>query len=104
MAIKTVDEILNVIKARTEGQTDDETLQMVEDISDTLTDLNTRSQSANEWEQKYNDNDKAWRQKYKDRFLSASNGDNNPSPIDPIEPNEPDDKAKNYDDLFSHKK
>ena len=50
----------------------DDALALLEDVSDTLdtanTDLSAKLQEAQD---KYNDLDKAWRQKYRDRFLQS---------------------------------
>lgn len=80
MAVRTKEEILSVIKDRFKDDTDDSTLAFIEDVSDTINDLDTKAQSENEWQQKYNDNDKMWREKYRDRFFSA--------PIDEKKPEE----------------
>ena len=80
MAIKTLEELTNVIKSRfSENPTDDD-ISLLEDLTDTYNsfsatnneDLSTRLKDAEtknaEWEQKYNDNDAMWRKKYIDRF------------------------------------
>lgn len=101
MAIKTVKEILDTLNARTKDSTDDETLNFIGDVSDTLKNLEKQATSSNEWEQKYKDNDAEWRQKYRDRFFSADgSNDNNPAQISEPSANEP--SAKSYDDLFAH--
>ena len=64
MAVKTSEEIMNYIKEKTKDDTSDETLQFVEDISDTLNDFETRTKDQVDWKQKYEDNDKQWREKY----------------------------------------
>ena len=80
MAIKTLEELTNVIKSRfSENPTDDD-ISLLEDLTDTYNsfsatnneELSTRLKDAEtknaEWEQKYNDNDAMWRKKYIDRF------------------------------------
>ena len=87
MSVKTREEILESIRTRVGDHTDDETISFLEDVTDTLTDLETRAKGDGEnWEQRYKDNDAEWRKKYKERFFSS-------------EPGEPK-KPKTFEDLF----
>ena len=95
MAVRTREELLETIRTRVGEQTDDETISFLEDISDTLTDFETRANGNGEnWEQKYKENDESWRKKYTERFFSDEPIVNNPIPKD--EPTEP----KTFEDLF----
>lgn len=89
MAIRTTDELLNMIRDRT-GDSDDD-LTFLEDVSDTLTSL---SESEN-WKEKYETNDAEWRTRYKERFFNKD---------DKIEDGIVEDSIvedkKTYDDLF----
>ena len=95
MAVKTKEELLDSIRARVGEQTDDETIAFLEDVADTLTDFETRTNGGDEdWEQRYKDNDAEWRKRYTERFFSAE-------PTDPPEPKEPPEtKPKTFEDLF----
>ena len=96
MAVKTREEILETIRTRVGDQTDDETISFLEDVTDTLTDLETRANGDGEnWEQRYKDNDAEWRKKYKERFFSSE-------PDDQKEPKqeEEEEKPKTFEDLF----
>lgn len=101
MAVKTSEEIMNYIKEKTKDDTSDETLQFVEDISDTLNDYETRTKDQTDWKQKYEDNDKQWREKYRDRFFS---GDDNNNDADKPEPDEENEEPKTFTDLFKFSK
>lgn len=96
MAIKTREEILTAIRERFGEDTSDAALSFVEDITDTLTDLEAKNNANNNenWKKKYEDNDAAWRKKYRDRFFSDGEDDD-----DDIEPPV---KKNNYsyDNLF----
>lgn len=95
MAVRTREEILESIRARVGEQTDDETISFLEDVTDTLTDFETRaSGNGEDWEQRYKDNDAEWRKKYTERFFS---GEPKEPPKDP--PTEPT-KPKTFEDLF----
>ena len=99
MAVKTREEILETIRTRVGDQTDDETISFLEDVTDTLTDLETRANGDCEnWEQRYKDNDEAWRKKYKERFFSSEPGE----PGEPGEPKQEGEEAKpkTFEDLF----
>lgn len=81
MAVKTREEILESVRARVGEQTDDETIAFIEDISDTLTDLETKAKGDGaDWKAKYEENDAEWRKKYTERFYSSSPEDNPPPP------------------------
>lgn len=96
MAVKTREEILESIRARVDGQTDDETIAFLEDVTDTLTDFETRANGGGEdWEQRYKDNDAEWRKKYTERFFSGEPQTLTPEPKDGESA-----KPKTFEDLF----
>ena len=81
MAIKTKDELIQSLNAVLGDNASDEALALMEDVSDTLDD--NKAKGAVDWEQKYRENDAAWRTRYRDRFMN--NVDNNDQPdVDPI--------------------
>lgn len=97
MAVKTIEEILEEIKARVGEQTDDETIAFLEDVTDTFSDLETNSKGdGTDWKAKYEENDAEWRKKYTERFYSSDPG------TDPETP-KPDDttKPKTFAELFT---
>lgn len=68
MAVKNKEELMAAIRTKIGEDSDDDTLTLVEDISDTLDSFG----DSENWKAKYEENDKAWRQKYRDRFFSAA--------------------------------
>lgn len=98
MAIKSKDELLSELKAKLGEDDSDDTLSFIEDISDTYDDMSDQLSKSGEWKTKYEQNDKEWRQKYRDRFFSK--------PIDepdiniPTEPATESKKPMTYADLF----
>lgn len=95
MAVKTREEILNSIKAKFGDQTDDETIAILEDVTDTFTDLETKAQGDGEdWKAKYEENDASWRKKYTERFYSSDPKE------EPDKDVESEDAPKTYADLF----
>lgn len=96
MAVKNKDEILEAIKTRVGDSTDDETISFLEDVSDTLTDLETRASGDGEdWKTKYEENDKSWRERYTNRFFSKE-----PEPDPKPEPEPEPEAKKTFSDLF----
>ena len=71
MAVKTKAEILESIRSRVGDSTDDETLEFLEDVTDTLSDLESRASDSTDWKGKYDELDKSWREKYRERFFSS---------------------------------
>lgn len=97
MSVKTREEILTELRTRVGEQTDDETISFLEDVTDTLSDLETKAKGdGTDWKTKYEKNDAEWRKKYTERFYSS---DPNPDP----EPPKPDDtpKPKTFAELFT---
>lgn len=101
MAVKSRDEILESIRARVGEQNDDETISFLEDVSDTLTDLETKAKGDGEdWKTKYEENDASWRKRYTERFFSSDpNTDPDPDPDPDPKPNKP----TKFEDLFTVK-
>lgn len=94
MAIKNKDEILEAIRTRIGEKTDDETISFIEDVTDTFTDLEKRANSDEDWKTKYEENDKAWRERYTERFFSKEPGTEQESELNQPEP------KKTFSDLF----
>lgn len=96
MAVKNKDEILASIQTMFGEQTDDESIAFLEDITDTLNDLETRAQGdGTDWKSKYVQNDADWRKRYTERFYS------NEPETSPETPPEDDKKPKTFADLFT---
>lgn len=99
MAIRTREEILEAVRARVGEQTDDETITFLEDVSDTLTDLETRANGdAEDWRTRYEENDREWRRRYTERFFNAD-----PEPKPEPNPNPEPEKPSRFEDLFEVK-
>lgn len=94
--IKTKDEILTAIRGKIGEDTDDETLTLIEDITDTFNDLEEKGKGQENWKQRYEDNDKEWRQKYHDRFFAPVEDDVDPLGSDEEEPK----PITKFEDLF----
>lgn len=95
MAVKTREDILTAIKAKLGEQTDDDTIALLEDVTDTFTDLEEKAKGdGTDWKKKYEETDEAWRKKYTERFYSAEPKADEPKPSQETE------EIKNFSDLF----
>lgn len=96
MAVRTKDELLEIIKGRIGDDTSDETISFIEDITDTLSDYEEKATNSNNenWKTKYEENDKMWREKYRERFFSKE--------VEKEDEDFSEDEVKSlsYDDLF----
>ena len=99
MAVRTKDELLEIIKGRIGDDTSDETISFIEDITDTLSDYEEKATNSDteEWKTKYEENDKMWREKYRERFFSKE--------VEKEDEDFSEDEVKSlsYDDLFEEK-
>ena len=97
MAVKTREEILEKLKDRVGNQSDDETIEFLEDVTDTLSDLEEKAKGDGvAWKAKYDENDVEWRKKNTDRFFSS---EPNSDDKDFTTPNEPE-ETTTFEELF----
>lgn len=91
MAKLSKDELIEKVKKYVGDRTDDETIDIIEDITDSIA-----ASADDEWKRKYEENDKMWRDKYVSRFFDKKEED--------LEtPNEHEEEEKDYnsyEDLF----
>lgn len=91
MAKLSKDELIEKVKKYVGDRTDDETIEIIEDISDSID-----SSDADEWRQKFEENDKMWRDKYISRFLEKREDE-----LDtPTEHEEEEKEYNSFEDLF----
>lgn len=91
MAKLSKDELIEKVRKYVGDRKDDDTIEIIEDISDSID-----SSEADEWKKKYEENDKMWRDKYISRFAEKKEDE-------PDTPTEHDEKEKEYnsfEDLF----
>lgn len=78
MAILKKEQYFEAIKNRLGDDSSDEAIQFMEDMTDTYNDLENRATEDSEnWEQKYKENDAAWKKRYANRFFNGSTQYNN---------------------------
>lgn len=95
MAVKSKEELLESIKGLLADDTSDESIALLEDITDSF-DAQKSKTETEDWKKKYEENDREWRQKYRDRFFSTGSED----VPQPKEEPEPDNSPKRFEDLF----
>lgn len=93
--IKTREELITSLQSILGETPDDTGIELLENVSDTLSDYETRINENGDWKNKYEENDKNWRQKYTDRFL-------NNEPAEEAEKREQEEYniPTSFDDLF----
>lgn len=91
MAVVERDALIQRIASVLSDPESDDSLSLIEDVTDTL-----EAGSSDDWKTKYEENDAAWRKRYKERFLKK------PDKEPEIEDDETEEK-KTYDDLFTMK-
>lgn len=90
MAKLSKDELIEKVKKYVGDRTDDETIEIIEDITDSID-----TSDADEWKQKYEENDKMWRDKYVSRFFDKKEEDPETSTE-----HEEEKEYNSYEDLF----
>ena len=100
--IKSKEELIEEIRAVVGDDTSDNVIALIENVSDTMTELETSD--AEEWKQKFEENDKMWREKYISRFTEGK-AEPTAEPTEPTEPTADDEeKEKTFEDLFEEEK
>ena len=95
MSIKSREELFNDIKTKIGDSTDDETLALLDDIDDTLSDYEARISDTTDWKTRYEENDKEWRKRYTERFFNKPEDEDKPK-----DNNEDKPKKLTFEDLF----
>ena len=68
----TKDQLLANLKEVIGDNTDDKSLKLIEDVTDTYDEMEKEAKDTTDWKGKYEQNDAEWRKKYRDRFFGAS--------------------------------
>lgn len=71
MAIKSREELLKSLNTLIGDNSTDENLAILEDVTDTLKDYESKTADQTDWKTKYEQNDAEWRKKYRERFTSG---------------------------------
>lgn len=89
MARLTRDDFFNTINQLIGDDTTDERLQILDNLTDTYLEMEQNERGdGTDWQTRYEENDKAWKEKYRRRFTAGKqvNSFAEPQPKDPEEP------------------
>lgn len=101
MAVKTREEILEAIKSKIGEDTSDDSISLLEDITDTIDDYETRVADKTDWKNKYDELDATWRRKYIERFSGKSGEGIKNEQEEQIK--DDDDEPRTFDELFTER-
>ncbi len=106
--VLTKKDIMEQVKGIIGENTDDASLKFLEDLSDTMDDLDTKAKGDGEdWKAKYEENEREWRKRYQERFFNGTTDDDKkddilkPSDIKESEEEEDEDEPLHFEDLFT---
>lgn len=102
MAVKTREEILEAIKSKIGEDTSDDSISLLEDITDTIDDYETRVADKTDWKNKYDELDATWRRKYIERF-SGKSGEGIKNEQEEQIKDDDDDEPRTFDELFTER-
>ena len=99
MSVLSFEELRNSLKTFIGENNSDEALALIENTEDTITNYENMIADKTDWKQKFEENDKAWRERYKARFYSGTD----PKEKKDEASGEKSDDNKNYtfDNLFN---
>lgn len=100
MAVLSKDDYMARVKGIVGENSDDESISLLEDLTDTYNDLEKRTQKSDvDWEKKYKDLDEQWRKRFQKRFYESDGG----NPYEPEIETETEEEKITIDDLFKDK-
>ena len=91
--VRTKEELLSSIRGVLGENTDDASIAIIEDVSDTFDSMN----DGTDWKAEAQRIDQEWRQKYHDRFFNPPEKEE-----DPLDAGEPEPKKYRFEDLFEN--
>ena len=89
----------DLMKRLNEALGEDADVSIMEDVADTYDAIADHS-DADEWERRYNENEAAWRKRYRDRFEFGTPDSGAMNNTDDTEDEEEEIKVKTFDELF----
>ena len=98
MAVVSKESLIERITAIIGEDKNDDMITLVEDVTDTFDDFDNKTKDETNWKQKYEENDKNWRDKYISRFKQGVIPEESPKLEDDDKP-----VPKTFEELFSVK-
>lgn len=100
MSIRSKDEIITSIRSKLGDDTSDEAISLMEDVTDTFSDYETRVADKTDWKKKYDEMDASWRKKYMERFSGKTGDDIKEEQEEQIKD---DNEVRTFDELFKER-
>lgn len=104
MAVVSKEELVQALSALIGETPDDTGLSIIENLTDTISDYESKTVDVSEWENKYNELDSSWRKRYKERFLGSTDAEHETTGGEAKKEQEEDVKKDSeeltFDDLF----
>lgn len=100
MAVKTRDEIIEAVRKRIGEDTSDEAISLLEDVTDTFADYETKVADKTDWKTKYDEMDASWRKKYMERFSGKTGEEVKKEQEEQIKD---DSEPRTFDELFTER-
>ena len=104
MAIKSRDDLMNVLNNILGERNDDASLELLQDFADTFDDLS--SHTGTYTQEQYDALDASWRKRYKDRFFAGATDEGDDEFVTPVSHQKPEPKREEtitIKDLFKPK-
>lgn len=100
MAVRSREEIMEAIRKRIGEDTSDEAISLLEDVTDTFADYETKVADKTDWKAKYDEMDANWRKKYMDRFSGKTGEEVKDEQEEQIKD---DSEPRTFDELFTER-
>ena len=100
MAVLNKEQFLARLQERIGEDTSDEAISLLEDVTDTFTDYETRVADKTDWKAKYDEMDASWRKKYMDRFSGKTGEEVKEEQEEQIKE---DSEPRTFDELFTER-
>lgn len=100
MAVRTREEIMDAIVKWIGEDTSDEAITLLEDMTDTFTDYETKVADKTDWKAKYDEMDANWRKKYMERFSGKTGEEVKEEQEEQIKD---DSEYRTFDELFTER-
>lgn len=100
--IKSKDEIIAEVNRLIGEEASDDVLAILENVTDTMEDYERRIAESGDWKAKFDENDRAWRDRYRERFVSPGTTDVESIDVEAegVEIEEYDSAPETFEDLF----
>ena len=109
MSVLNSEEFFSTLQSLVGEDTSETTLKVLEDFKDTYDSLSTPPDTE-DWRSKYEENDKMWSQRYRDRFFGKVDNDGEEHMVTPAEAMrqqdnnvEEDGEKRDFDELFEER-